>query len=67
MTSIGEAISRVRNALKAVKEDPFLTDRQIYFVLSKYAKTLIKREDNQFRLMKMSSILKYFLTLNLLM
>jgi hypothetical protein len=58
MTSIGEAISRVRNVLKAVKEDPFLTDRQIYYVLTKYAKTLIKREDNQFRLMKMSSIFK---------
>ena len=27
MTTIGEAISRVRNVLKAVKEDPFLTDR----------------------------------------
>jgi hypothetical protein len=58
MTNIGEAISRVRNALKAVKEDSFLTDRQIYFVLTKYAKTLIKREDNQFRLMKMSQIFK---------
>ena len=58
MTTIGEAISRVRNALKAVKEDPFLTYRQIYFVLTKYAKTLIKREDNQFRLMKISSIFK---------
>jgi len=56
MTTIGEAISRVRNALKAVKEDAFLTDRTIYFALSKYAKTLIKREDNQFRLMKMSQI-----------
>ena len=58
MTTIGEAISRVRNTLKAVKEDPFLTDRQIYFLLTKYAKTLIKREDNQFKLMKMSSIFK---------
>jgi hypothetical protein len=58
MTTIAEAISRVRNTLKAVKEDPFLTDRQIYFLLSKYAKTLIKREDNQFRLMKMSQIFK---------
>ena len=58
MTTIGEAISRVRNALKAVKEDPFLTDRQIYFVLTKYSKTLLKREDNQFRLMKISSIFK---------
>jgi hypothetical protein len=56
MTTIGEAISRVRNTLKAVKEDPFLTDRQIYFALSKYGKTLIKREDNQFRLMKMSQL-----------
>jgi hypothetical protein len=58
MTTIGEAISRVRNAVKAVKEDPFLTDRQIYFALMKYAQTLIKREDNQFRLMKISSIFK---------
>ncbi len=58
MTTIGEAISRVRNAVKAVKEDPFLTDRQIYFALIKYALTLIKREDNQFRLMKISSIFK---------
>ena len=56
MTTIGEAISRVRNTLKAVKEDPFLTDRTIYFSLIKYAQTLIKREDNQFRLMKMSQI-----------
>jgi hypothetical protein len=56
MTTIGEAISRVRNTLKAVKEDPFLTDRTIYFALLKYAKTLIKREDNQYRLMKMSQI-----------
>ena len=56
MTSIGEAISRVRNTLKAVKEDPFLTDRVIYSSLIKYAQTLLKREDNQFRLMKISSI-----------
>jgi len=56
MTTIGEAISRVRNTLKAVKEDPFLTDRTIYFSLLKYAKTLIKREDNQNKLMKMSQI-----------
>ena len=58
MTTIAEAISRVRNTLKAVKEDSFLTDRQIYFSLTKYGKTLIKREDNQFRLMKMSQLFK---------
>jgi hypothetical protein len=58
MTTIGEAISRVRNTLKAVKEDSFLTDRTIYFAITKYGKTLIKREDNQFRLMKMSQLFK---------
>lgn len=56
MTTIGESISRVRNTLKAVKEDPFLTDRTIYYSIIKYAKTLLKREDNQNRLMKMSSL-----------
>ena len=58
MTTIGEAVSRVRNVLKAVKEDPFLTDRTIYYALTKYGQTLLKREDNQFRLMKISSIFK---------
>lgn len=56
MTSIGEAISRVRNAVKGAKEDAFLTDRNIYYLLIKYGQTLLKREDNQFRLMKISSI-----------
>ena len=56
MTTIGEAVSRVRNVLKGVREDAFLTDRTIYYSILKYAKALIKREDNQFRLMKMSSI-----------
>lgn len=56
MTTIGEAISRVRNTLKAVKEDSFLTDRVIYSSLIKYGQTLLKREDNQFKLMKISSI-----------
>ena len=51
MTTIGDAVSRVRNTLKAVKEDPFLTDRAIYSALTKYGQTLLKREDNQFRLM----------------
>lgn len=56
MTTIAEAISRVRNTLKAVTEDAFLTDRTIYFSILKYGKSLLKREDNQNRLMKMSSI-----------
>jgi hypothetical protein len=44
MTTIGDSVSRIRNVLKAVKEDPFMTDRFIYSLLMKYAKTLIKRE-----------------------
>ena len=59
MTTIGEAVSRVRNTLKAVKEDPFLTDRNIYYLIIKYGKTLLKREDNQNRLMKISSLFTY--------
>jgi hypothetical protein len=59
MTTTGEAISRVRNTLKAVKEDPFLTDRTIYYSIIKYGKTLLKREDNQNRLMKMSSLFSF--------
>jgi len=56
MTTIGEAISRVRNTLKAVKEDPFFTDRIIYYSIIKYGQTLLKREDNQYRLMRIGSI-----------
>jgi len=56
MTTIGESISRVRNTLKAVKEDPFLTDRVIYYSIIKYGKTLLKREDNQYRLMRIGTI-----------
>jgi len=56
MTTVGEAISRVRNTLKAVKEDAFLTDRVIYYSIIKYGQTLLKREDNQYRLMQLSNI-----------
>lgn len=46
-TTIGESTSRVRNILKAVKEDPFLTDRLLYSLIIKYGKLLIKREEKQ--------------------
>jgi hypothetical protein len=66
MTTVGETITRVRAALKAVKEDSFLTDRNIYFAILKYGKTLLKREDNQNRLMKMSSLFTYLPYLELI-
>ena len=53
MGTIGDAISRVRNVLKGVKEDAFITDRFIYSLIWKYAKTLMKRES------RMGEIYKY--------
>lgn len=56
MTTIGDSISRVRNILKAVKEDPFMTDRFIASIILKYAKLLIKRQDDQNRIMRFQSL-----------
>jgi len=56
MTKVKETISRVRNVLKAVKEDPFLTDRLIYSIIMKHAKTLIKRESDRTNLFKYVSL-----------
>lgn len=50
-TTIGEATSRVRNVLKAVKEDPFMTDRFIYSIIQKYSKLLIRRQEVAGKLM----------------
>jgi hypothetical protein len=55
-TTIGEVISRVRNQLKAVKSDAFLTDRFIYSLISKHAKWLMKREDGKNKVLAFSSI-----------
>lgn len=43
-TTIGSAISRVRNIIKAVRTDAFLTDRFIYSLIIKYADLYIKQE-----------------------
>lgn len=47
METIGNAISRVRGSVKAVKSDAFITDRYIYSIILKYAKTFIKRLDDK--------------------
>lgn len=54
-TTIGFAVSRVRNSMKAVKEDAFVTDRYIWSVLIKYAKLFIAREDTTKKLLKFKS------------
>lgn len=57
-TTIGEVVSRVRNQMKAVRQDAFLTDRFIYSIISKHAKWLMKREDSKSNIMKFNSIIQ---------
>jgi len=56
MTTIGETVSRVRNVIKSVKEDPFITDRFIFSVINKYAKLFIKRQDDLSKIIKYESL-----------
>ena len=56
MVPIGEVLSRVRNQIKAVKQDAFLTDRFLYSMVMKHAKMLIRRQDIQNRIMKFNSV-----------
>jgi hypothetical protein len=56
MTTLRESISRIRNVFKLVNEDAFLTDRFIYSLLLKYAKALIRRQDNENKLMQYDSL-----------
>ncbi len=58
MVTVGESISRVRNVLKAVKEDPFMTDRFLYSLIVKYAKTFIRRDSKIESLFKNESLFR---------
>ena len=55
-TTAGESISRVRNLIKGVKEDAFITDRFLYSLIIKYGKLLIKRQDNENKIMRFQSL-----------
>jgi len=57
-TTIGYTVSRVRNVLKAVKEDAFLTDRFIYSVILKYAKLYIKRQKDLNEILRFNSFFR---------
>lgn len=57
-TTIGYTVSRVRNSIKAVKEDAFVTDRYLWSVITKYAKLFIKRQDNLNKLLRFKSFWK---------
>jgi hypothetical protein len=56
MATIGDAVSRVRNVLKTVKEDPFMTDRFIYSIIFKYALALMERDRSKVNVFKNSGL-----------
>lgn len=56
MTTIGDTVSRIRNTIKGVKEDAFLTDRFLYSLILKYAQLLIRRQDNENKIMRIQSL-----------
>ncbi len=51
----------MRNQIKSVKQDAFLTDRFLYSLAMKHAKLLMRRQDNLNRIMKFNSV---FQTMN---
>ncbi len=57
-TTIGDVVSRIRNTMKANRQDSFVTDRMIYSVVIKHAKWLMKREDGKNKLMGFSSVMQ---------
>jgi hypothetical protein len=55
-TTIGTVCSRLRTAIKATRQDSFVTDKQLYSVFKKYAAVLIRRADERGKLMPFVSI-----------
>ena len=56
--TIGDVISRLRNQMKAVKQESFMTDRMIYTFVLKSAKFLMKREDGKMKLLSFSGVMQ---------
>jgi hypothetical protein len=56
METKGQTISRVRALVKGAKADAFLTDRLIYSMVLKFARTYIKRKDDAFKIGRNSSL-----------
>jgi hypothetical protein len=56
--TINDIVSRIRNQMKAVKQDAFMTDRMIYTFVLRTAKFLMKREDSKNKLMAFSSVMQ---------
>lgn len=58
MTTIGQTVSRIRNNLKAVKADAFVTDRFLYSVIVKYGAAYIKQQDTIKKLLRLGSLFR---------
>lgn len=56
MNKIGDITSRLRGAIKAQKQDAFVTDRYLFSIALKYAKLLIKQEDSKNRIMRFNAL-----------
>lgn len=56
--TIGDVVSRLRNQMKAVKQESFMTDRMIYTFVLKIAKFLMKREDGKMKLLSFSGVIQ---------
>ena len=63
VAKVSEAISRIRNQIKSVNIDAFVTDRYIFSLILKHISWLVKREDDKGTLRKYNNIfhtLDYF-------
>lgn len=56
METIGQATSRIRNIIKAVKSDAFVTDRFLYSLILKYGRAFIHKQENLSQLTKFNSL-----------
>lgn len=56
MRTKGEVISRIKNLIKSVKQDAFLTDRIVYSSILKAAKVLMRRQDSNNKIMKFNPV-----------
>ena len=52
-TTIGQTVSRLRNSIKGVKADAFVTDRFLYSLVVKYGTALIKRQDTVKKMLRL--------------
>lgn len=54
--TIGKIVSRLRQIIKAVNQDSFVTDRFLYSLFLKYGRAFIRREDGGNKLNRIASI-----------